>query len=241
MFGVSALLDRLNREKTKKIAEKYGGQVIFTSGGSAMILFTDSKISQGCCDEIQTEYLEQTGLATITGVIVEIKEGPFKKKPTDTPFKQAILKAGVELQKAKAAGRLPARLISQPHWARCQRCRVYPVVEAVQDTDGTLGICSVCSIKRKAFQSSPLDRLEQIPGNEWIKNVSRPQTLNDLGSNIVLIYADGNGIGNLIDNLINSPEEMTALSQILDGAVMQAISESTRDLVRAINNDRVGD
>ena len=240
--GASILLDWLNREETLKLAEEKGGRLIYAGGGSAMFVFSgdDDTNANAFTKAVQQRYREATGDATITAVVV-----PYE---ASQPFPQTVRQAARQLRHAKASGRLPVSLLAQPLWTRCQRCGLYPVTERERlSGNQTLLLCAVCKTKRDRAKprqeattpavSGPLARLQEAAtkaGITWPTHLAEAEELGDLGQQsrpanyLGFIYADGNGIGRIIEHELEDEEALAKFSQILETAMLAAVIEATQ-------------
>jgi len=238
--GASALLDRLNRIDTVALATQYGGQSVYTGGGSGMFTFDNPVRADNFCKTVQTRYREKTGAATISGVII-----PYE---TDQPFSQATRQATRQLRLVKASGQLPVSLLTQSFWSRCQRCGLYPATHLERlPANQTMFLCDICQIKRQNANpgeelqpddtAGPLARLQKAAADSgivWPHHLQEADELNDLGacshpSNYLgFIYADGNGIGQLIEHHLQSEDELKRFSNILETAMLQAVIQATQ-------------
>lgn len=238
--GASILLDWLNREETLNLAKTSGGQRIYAGGGSAMFIFTDEGKANAFCLAVQERYRKATGAATITGAVVGYEK--------TQPFSQVVRQAARQLRRAKADGRLPVSLLAQPFWQRCQRCGLYPVTVSERLSDNqTLLLCAVCQTKRDQAKprqkaaaqpsSGPLARLQQAAaktGIAWPEHLAEAEELGDLGQQsrpanyLGFIYADGNGIGRIIEHELKDEAALTEFSAILETAMLAAVLEATQ-------------
>lgn len=238
--GASTLLDRLNRIDTVALATQYSGHPVYTGGGSGMFTFDDPVQADNFCKAVQTSYREVSGAATISGVVI-----PYE---ADQPFGQVTRQAARQLRIAKANGHLPVSLLAQPFWSRCQRCGLYPVIHGESlPANQTLFLCDVCQTKRRNVNpgkeiqaentADPLARVQKAAENyglAWPHHLQEVDELNDLGacshpSNYLgFIYADGNGIGQLIEHHLQTEDELRLFSNILETAMLQAVIQATQ-------------
>jgi len=214
--GASALLDVLNRDETRVMAGKAGGDVIFAGGGSAMIEFTDYFAAQQFCQTINSRYVQQTGTATISAAII-----PYDDTAGTDHFRQAIRQAGVELQYAKAAGKALGGILRQPLWGRCIRCNTYPALSPDS-------LCEICNQKAElqADQKGAAKLILDTAGYRWPKGKKFAWEMDDIGNYIGLVYADGNSMGYILEHLISDPKELGSYSLALETAVRNAVVDA---------------
>lgn len=245
--GASALLNELNLEKTENLRNSINAESekIFLGGGSGKIIFDDISHAYVFCRKLEEAYKTHTsGEASITTAVVPY-EGSKEGK-----FWESLYKGEKELRKNKDFKYQSVHLLSDHYFKMCESNGLFPA-EVVSKGDNHL-ISSACSKKRekagdekKSFfedfrkfieENKESDFLQKkIVENNWhtispkdLKSLL-PKDINSLGaySNgyIGLIYADGNRMGQKLQNLPNK-EEYTAFSDRILASTKSAIFEA---------------
>lgn len=243
--GASALLDHLNKEMVSEKATSHGGKPIFAAGGAAMVVFEDEVSAIEFAQAVEKDYLDRTHFASVTSVVIKLSK--------DIPFFELAKKAAYQLRRKKMRGRLPSEILPRPLFYRCQRCGSFAVEYEFQYPEKTF-ICKVCREKQSVAKAEIQNGagLDILAENRLVArakenfdvwhNANFPGELEDFhnlsspSNYIGLIYADGNGVGNIIQNQIKTIEEMQVFSEILDNAVYDSIIIAL-DSIGAVKND----
>jgi len=229
--GASQLLDWLNRLEIQRFAEipEYSGKLIFAGGGSAMVKFSDSTRAERFKQVIQARYLEETQTASISGVVTEYEERE--------PFGDVMKRAAVALRHEKLNGHRVQGLHPEQWMARCQRCGRLPVSCFLRDAE--VWVCEACAIRRSESQwqncasHGALGRLAKAAKQTWTEK----DLYDDLGQlaeasrpkgYIGLVYADGNGIGHILQNMLSSTDDLTVFSQLMEDTIVAATAEALK-------------
>lgn len=222
--GASAILDDLNRAETETLITAHGGAKVFAGGGSAMASFDQEPNARAFCEAVEALYRERTTTGAITGITL-----PFD---TDAPFGSVFKDASHRLRRAKDEGRHSPGALNLAWISRCQRCGEYPAVRRLLLPGNTsVGLCAACAAKREAAEDSaigPVANLKEKAGDVW-ETLREPDELSEVGQKstpanyIGFIYADGNGIGKLIETKIGTEEDMRYFSQILEQSIVDAV------------------
>jgi len=235
--GASALLDRLNRiTAPKELADE---QLIFTGGGSLLAEFTSEDQAIEYSRSVQELYRQQTnGAASITGVVVDYDDDQAIASAPKS-FASAFKRAASELRKAKGSGSEITALLNRAFWQPCDRCGSYPASMNVPSPDGgSMHLCETCAAKRSEIDTPGtsnsahqglLERLAKAYGADWPGNDWVPNEIEQLGNYVGFIYADGNGIGKIIEEYIHSPEDLKAFSKGMEASATAAIAAIAHD------------
>lgn len=235
MRGASSILDDLNQEDIEKIFNKEGLNkdcILFNKGGSVLAIVPSSK-AEKVKSEIEILYPKNThGLATIT-VVTEI----IDHSELESGFKEIIKKLSNKLRKAKEEKKEFPVYEVIPYARRCDSCGIRPANFKYEYPEETY-LCKSCSYKRdrgvdeksgfirkfKQFLEEKNDdnykrivkEYEKLNKNYDI--LKKPQEIKDIEDEngyIGVIYADGNEIGNIIENKLDSPWKFIEFSEKL--------------------------
>lgn len=229
--GASALLDHLNRDETERLIAAHGGEKIYTGGGSAMATFDDINQANAFRAAVETLYPQQTHTATITGI------DPLGYDTGDD-FGDTVRAAARQLRRQKDAGRRPPPLLNGTWWSRCRRCGQYPAVERAQLPDeADAGLCVACVAKCRASRNMTLGPAAQLVDAypQWT-GLQVPDELGKLGERsrpanyVGYIYADGNGIGAIIETF-RREADLKTFSDILRQSILAAIDQAAGPII----------
>lgn len=222
--GASAILDHLNRVKTKELINNHNGSLIFAGGGSALASFATENEANAYKDEVVALYATETAAATITGILVDYDPA--------ADFRDTFKRAARKLRSAKDAGRSMPGMLATGWMGRCQRCGEYPAIHHQSLPGGAeAGLCAACTLKRQAADNpaiGPAAHLRETGSEMWDK-LDVPNELDGVGSKstpanyIGFIYADGNGIGGFIENQLKTEDALRAFSKILEDSMLAAV------------------
>lgn len=236
--GASALLDHLNKGVVPDKAKEYGGNLIFAAGGAAMIIFEDKGNAIEFSQLVEKHYLDVTHAASVTSAVINFTTGE--------PFFEVAKRAAYQLRRKKIKGRLPLGILPEPLFSRCHRCGSYAVEYSFNYPEKTF-ICRVCEKKQAVTRGSTgtysgmnilaEQRLAERARErfDW-GDVQFPEILEDFhnlsspSNYLGMVYADGNGVGNIIQNQIKTIIEMKGFSDILDNAIYDSIIESLNSI-----------
>lgn len=225
--GASALIDSLNRKDTKRCAKNADGllKFIYGNGGGAAAIFEDKDSAWAFCQEVSALYPNKTLSASSTGIVQEYT-GP-------EDFGNALKKTHERLQQAKASRSRHTQLLSSPFFKLCDSCGAYPSSHRSPEPDEF--ICRSCHAKQAFLEDPEKHRVQTYIKNfgkeHYNKGVSFPEELDKIGDKarpqgyIGVIYADGNRIGDLLQD-INTPEALEKFSKAIDSAITDSITEA---------------
>lgn len=222
--GASAILDHLNRHQTEALIAAHNGRKVFVGGGSAMASFDDEDQARAFQEAVVGMYSDQTAAATISGIRVSYDPA--------ADFRPTFKKAARLLRRAKDAGRRPPGMLTVAWMSRCQRCGEYPVVRRLRLPGNVeVGLCAACALKRRAADDptfGPAAHLHQTGAVVW-SGLHVPEELSEVGrsspaNHIGFIYADGNGLGRLIEDELTSEGALREFSRILEESILAAVA-----------------
>lgn len=230
--GASAILDHLNRTETKALIATHGGRKVFAGGGSAMASFASEAEARAFKEAVVALYADKTAAATITGIVIDYNSA--------ADFRPIFKRAARLLRRAKDAGRRVPGMFASAWMSRCQRCGEYPVTHQLSPPGGVeSGLCAACALKRQAADNGdigPAAHLRESGGTVW-NTLHVPDELGDVGRHstpanyIGFIYADGNGIGRLIEDQLVGEQDLRAFSQILEESILAAVEAAAGPFV----------
>ncbi len=239
--GASALLDRLNRFETEDRLNRVPEVCItkvFANGGTGQFIVRapDRAHVQRALDQLAAYYHEQTGgeMRPLAGVAEWAGED-------ETGYRAAVRAAfdDLHLQRNLASSRPTVPTL--PFVLECQSTSHLPAVGVYRWGDERLLLSQASRLKREQSRQARhsllwsgwmesldsnghfLDRAEDLryPDAESIGEQSSGRRKGYVG----LIYADGNAMGRLVQEL-DSSEVTTAFSDLVDGSVRAACYEA---------------
>ena len=254
--GASALLDELNRIDMKRVAQQIDpdAETIYANGGAGLFMVAADD-PDTLIQRVQQEYRQTTVAGSISGVAEALPDD--WNRPEQTPYlKEIIQRLFLRLQIKKAESCEPATVVSHPLLKDCESCdRDY----ASEEYEGDL-LCRSCvnkrekdkDIKQREIPQTLRDLTTLSPHEKPLwrrlgaalkseldgKDFRRPEDFNELGelstpaNYIGLIYADGNNMGVLIDQLIERAEHPIDALKTLAGSVDEAINAATFEAIR---------
>jgi hypothetical protein len=248
--GASALLDRLNREDTEQIlGEALGSkniQKVFANGGTGQFIVhaPDRKHVQKALDQLAQYYSQQTGgeMRLIAG---------FAEWPANsgTSYQQAVQTAFRHIQWQRQMGRGYATVATFPLVVECESTSYLPASGPYRwGGEQQLILSEASQLKREASREARrgmlwLGWLESLDANgAFVENnydlrCKDAVTIGEYSRGrwrgyIGLIYADGNAMGRLVQEL-DSPEVCRAFSELVDGSIRDACYEALSKVCQA--------
>lgn len=224
-------------------------QCVYAAGGSAMVLLPDEQTARRAIRAVERLYRRETVIASITGVAVPTSDQEPKR------FGQKARQAGHRLRKRKAEKGRSRTVPVAPYMHFCDACAQHP---AAYQVEGEL-ICRACRIKRPAAgearrglweklivvtEAAPdntpgewEDLLKETLGSNEHHQHRRPTDFGDIGSAarrpgyIALIYADGNSMGRILEDL-PSPRAYGDFSTKVDDLLLRVTYRALMKQVR---------
>jgi CRISPR/Cas system-associated protein Cas10 (large subunit of type III CRISPR-Cas system) len=252
MRGASVILDELNQDKIKDILVKNyclkEECLLFNKGGSVLAIVPTSMVYKIKSD-IERLYPHNThGLASITAVTEQIELPQL-----NSDFKAIVKRLSNKLKQAKEEKKAFPVYEVIPYARRCGSCGIRPANVIDNDSPDKPYLCKSCKMKREKgkgekseFLKKFMDFLEKVPENHKsldsiinkckeqkinYNNLKSPKDLEDIEDEngyIGVIYADGNEIGAIIEEL-DSPGDFVEFSDklynITEKSVFSAIAE----------------
>ncbi|GIW82513.1 MAG: hypothetical protein KatS3mg105_4320 [Gemmatales bacterium] len=245
--GASALLDRLNREDTARKLRDYLGEgaceTIFANGGTGQFIVQapDRTQVQRAVDQLAAYYHEQTGgeMRPLAGVAEWAGED-------ETGYRDAVRAAFeyLHLQRNLASHRPTAPTL--PFVVECQSTSHLPAVPGRYQWGGEPLLLSQASrlkreesrqARRGTLWSGWMESLD--PDGRFLDKADhlRYADAEGIGEHssgkrkgyIGLIYADGNAMGRLVQEL-DSPQVCQAFSDLVDKSVRDACYEALTEV-----------
>lgn len=249
--GASRIVDRLTDEAAIKPMLPSGADLIYAGGGAGMATFPDEGTAEQFERELQQIFSDGTVVASISTARV----------PYSGSFKDDRLRLGRQLRRKKDEGRayLPSEIT--PYTMFCESCRTYPaIVRYPYAQRGWL--CMACTLKRaefdrknphrkrllereelgtRQFGTEMIQRLSKLYGNQvtdtW-QRVAIADDLSELGAvsqpanYIGLIYADGNRMGNYIQEHCTDEMTLRDFSTDVEEATYTALLDALSQHIR---------
>jgi hypothetical protein len=238
--GASALLDRLNRYDTEHVLRHHLGhgacQTVFANGGTGQFIVEapDRAQVQRAVHELAAYYHEQTGgeVHVLTGIA---------EWPASTDYRWAVQAAFEHLHWQRAVGAGRPSLTTLPLVLECQSTSHLPAVGVYRWGEEQLLLSEASRCKREESRYARRGMLwfgwmESLdPNGRFLDEADdlRCATTVEIGEYssgrrkdyIGLIYADGNAMGRLVQEL-DSPEVCRAFSELVDGSIRDACYEA---------------
>ena len=248
--GASALLDRLNRQDTERELRKHLGEgaceTVFANGGTGQFIVEapDHTHVQEALDQLAAYYRKETGgeMWPLAGVA---------EWPEALDYLSAVRAAFEHLRLQRNWGFRRPTIPTFPLVQECQSTSHLPAAPGVYYWGGEKLLLSQASrLKRKESKetrrgilwSGWMDFLDESLGSkgQFYESATtlRPEMVEDIGESaqrrgyIGLVYADGNAMGRLVQEL-NSPEVCRAFSELVDGSVRDACYEALSEVCAA--------
>lgn len=239
--GASILLEFLNRasssdigsvplaDSTRTLLARHAGseELVVTAGGMAAAVLPASADPNRVVAEVERLYVMNTKIASVTGIPIRTTQ-PELDGILDGAFERLMAKATMKLREAKDQRAPAGEITLMPYLRPCDACRRYPASKVLPTEEGEELICEACRIKEergKPGRSIFWNEFLKAAGEAW-RNAKFPKDFGEIGETstpqgyLGFIYADGNGIGNLIGEIPSFPEFKT-FSNRLDALVRQ--------------------
>jgi hypothetical protein len=207
--GASALLDRLNREETRRVLREHLGEraeVVFLGGGSGQLIVRGAKSSEidSAFAAMERVYREHTGGAA------EVVWGAAPLGSTPGSYREAMDRAYAALRAMRTAYPRTVVLDTWPLARECESASVDPVVvladgggnecagTARGDDISWLGVPSLHK-RREAVRSRKQglwNRLETELGRNVASRVDDERLFGE-GQPVALLYSDGDRMGSV--------------------------------------------
>jgi hypothetical protein len=237
--GASQLVrDTTNADALLDIPQLTREQIIFAEGGSGLLEASDAVTAAEICRALTERYHRLTAGATLTAV-----HTPY----TDATFRDDMQRAARRLQLAKETTIGLQHTVQTPFTALCASCGAHPVTDHYSTGTNTEPLCQRCIAKRKKSDElrtrSQLGEDIYLDETGWGKkflaklsieafqrweNSRLPENLTALaalsrpGNYLALLYADGNGLGELVQQQ-TSKAGYKALSDRISKALHNAL------------------
>jgi hypothetical protein len=247
--GASALLDRLNRcdteERLRQHVTNEGGEIkkVFANGGTAQFVVeaADRSAVQAAVDALAAYYAEETGgeVRPLAGVA---------EWPQGQNYHAAVAMAHAELQLRRNLGFGRPTIPILPIVQECESTSHLPAQRAINWGGERLILSEASRLKREEAAASRrgllwtawMESLD-LPGDAHANALRlRPPDVVAIGraaerqGYIGLVYADGNAMGRLVQEL-DSTEVCRAFSELVDGSLRDACYGA----LRAVLGDQV--
>ncbi len=234
--GASALLDRLNRTETATVLREslQSGQVhtVFANGGSAQFVVegVDETAVQRAIAQLSARYHERTGGEV--RILVAAVEWPGEAQNT---YRRALDNAFWALHLQRNLGCGYAAVPTLPFVLEWQSSSHLPAVGVYRWGGEQFLLSEACRRKRDESRRPARGTL----WSGWMERLGLPGAWQDrddqlrylhleaIGQHsrrpgyIGLVYADGNGMGRLVQEL-DTPELYRAFSELVDGSLREA-------------------
>lgn len=233
--GASAILDQLNREEMAAVVK---GEQIYANGGSGLFI-VDTVAADSVISAVQHLYQTATHSATITGASVDIPSGRVNLHD-----ELALLRH--RLRANKTSKRKVTTPVSHPFLKFCSLCGSS---HSKTEVDGAF-LCESCEAKRRAdmqvkhqietwIKGATPDSthlwgrlVRDLSANDYpMTGRNRPEDFGQLGNisspsgYMALLYADGDSIGNELDN-INNIDDLRRFSEAVDSSIYDAVADA---------------
>ncbi len=243
--GGSALLDRLNRfgmEECWRKASVGDVRTVFANGGTGQFIVTEADRAdiEAAVNRLAAFYHQETGGE------VHILAG-LAEWPEGTDYRQAVQTAYEHLQWQRALGAGRSAVTTFPLVLECSSLSHLPAAGVYRWGEEQLLLSEACQLKRKESRQARRGSLWLA----WMKHLDtsmHPDDSTGLFSEhadelrcedtleigeyaagrrgfIGLIYADGNAMGRLVQEL-DSPDVYSAFSELVDGSIREACYEA---------------
>ena len=240
-------------EQVREYVKDQGGKEIYCSGGGFLFEIPGDKVGE-IKRGIEQIYLNQTLVATVTVVYEDAPDVPspapniadgwagrlrraYQEAQDAGEFARRTTFLAARLREAKQKKRTAPFVEAFPFGKRCEICGKRVAEHVVRYPDETKRLCSVCYQRyqtgkeerkvwpKKLAQTLGLDIQIKIPQdtNELVESARRPY--------LAFLYADGNNIGRLLQQVKDEPE-YKALSQGLREGTKRALFEALWDVCR---------
>ena len=256
--GASAILDELNRQDMVEKGQNFSAEKIYANGGSGM--FTVSEAStDALIQAVEREYHLKTLTGSITSAVTDLPDD-FTNRDNVKPYLRTL---GYRLRLKKDGKTVNQPLVTHPFLRTCDSCGEQYASHSVMDPESEL-LCGSCENKRDKNKKIRADIEAIISGeiNEYVEHKlwhrllhdlkekdyeltdrNRPEDFNGLGemSNpanyMGLIYADGDGMGKVLEKLENL-DAVKQFSRVVDDAIYQSVQEAIMEYLNPEPGDQ---
>ena len=246
--GASAILDELNRWDMVEKGKEFHAEQIYANGGSGMFTVPET-CAEAFVQAVEKEYRLRTLTSSITSAVTELPDG-FTNQCDVQPYLQTLAYR-LRLKKDKNALHQP--ILTHPFLRTCDSCGEQYASQSVTTPEPEL-LCRSCKNKRDKTDQIQKEIEPVISGEakEYLEyklwhrllyelavapvcypmaGKERPEDFGDLGemsdpkNYMGLIYADGDSMGKVLEQLDNL-DEVKKFSEVVDGAIYQAVHEA---------------
>lgn len=253
--GASALLDRLNRALMPQVVRDVApsATVVYAHGGSGLfrVPFTQAQEARQAVERL---YADRTHAASITGATLQLPEGVSSSSPIAGEFRLLAYRLPAAKDRPPVYVAEEGHSLLRPCDVCGQRSSVAPWSEP-GETEQSRRLCQSCFCKRREDQQikasisgwleSPAPARASDP--LWRRLIAslrdegyplgqvrdRPVDFDDIGElsrpqgYLGLIYADGDGMGKLLESL-RTLDEFRDFSHTVDHAAYKAMVAAAR-------------
>jgi len=227
-------------------------QCIYAAGGSALMILPDERTAREAIQAVERLYRRETVVASITGVYIQISQDDLQER-----FGQKVREAGYLLRQRKAEKGRGRILPVGPYMHFCDACAQLPA--AYYDLERDELICRACQAKRRpadvarrwlwkkltrVAKGGPDDApdaweslLHDTVGDTTHEKLVSPDDFDDIGNSsrrqgyIALIYADGNRMGQVLEQLPD-PRAYSRFAKLVDDLLLRVLYRSLMRQVR---------
>lgn len=228
--GGSQMLEEFCQNTVEKLAKKFNGEVIISSGGSMRISFNNAEAAKEF-----GEYLVELYRRKFDGTITTA--GPIRIASE----KEALNKIQEELRKEKYIGRVPVAAEQMPYMAICGSCGVgiAKYYKKRYEDEKENYLCAVCEDKflaRERIKETFLQEFYSLVTDNSRRDFDFPQEISDLGqletrNYVAYLIADVNDMGVIFGSCDNF-SRLTQLSNDLNNVLWRALAEPTKKLLQ---------
>ena len=250
--GASAILDELNRLDMVKKAEEFDAETIFANGGSGMFVVPEASTA-ALIHAVEKEYRLRTQTCSITSATMELPDD-FKNQDPVQCYLQTL---AYRLRLQKDENALHQSILTHPFLRTCDSCGDQYASQSSTGAETEL-LCGSCENKRDKNNKIQEDIEAIITGKAkedlkhklWhrvlqgypMEGKGRPEDFNGLGdmsepkNYMGLIYADGDGMGKILESL-NNLNEVKNFSEVVDNAIYQSVHEAILEYLKPKDTD----
>jgi len=226
--GGGSFLAKVPIDKVEKVSQDIEKKYIDKTKVATITIVYSLPISdKELCEEIPQEAVKNQ---QPLGYAKEMWDSYFEDSPSSRGmFLHILAFLHSELRLKKMQKEYVPFYPALPIMKRCEHCGKRGAVDVI----GEEMVCEVCRTKKQSgdkrrFIDKFLEWLGQNGHNNEVKklkNSSIPQSLEDLGDYIAFVYADGNGIGNLLLKA-KKEDDYKKISQNLSKGTENAVFQS---------------
>lgn len=244
--GASALLDRLNRVETERCLREAleGGEVkkVFANGGTGRfeVSARDEEEVRAAVDKLSAYYRQETG-----GEVCPIVAVVSLEEADTADYGRAVFMAFAEMKERRNLGSGRPTIPTLPFVLECESTSHLPAASWMSWGGERLLLSEASRRKREEARrirqgglwSGWIEhlRLPNLAGEETgVLRCENAEEIGEYGGKrgyIGLIYADGNAMGRLVQELPSS-EVCAAFSELVDGSIRQACYEALDEVCR---------